>query len=197
MTTGPPISVVGSVAVAIWIAFQFPPEYHYLKYVDLGQFTKQVGKFLLESFGMCLFVVALSFIFHWDDASTHDSFIDSIINAVPIFIWFIVLTGVLTWILRGQSIQFPKLNVKQWLVINLMIAAAAGTLVLVEPYLSHVVSACLAMVMWVAFESYKKLIEIGRMNYKLRQMLINAQRGAVEDPTLPVTDKTEATRPKV
>jgi hypothetical protein len=35
--------------------------------------------------------------------------------------------------------------------------------------------------MWVAIERYKKLIAIGKLNYKLQQMISDAQRAAVDN----------------
>jgi len=183
MAVEPQINVFESIALAVFVAFYLPSEYQYVKYVDLGQFTKQVGKFLVEAIGFSLFIGAIALFFDWSSRSSHSLF-DSILSPIPSIVWVVLGTAYSTWILGRSQIQFPKLDLKQWLVVNVIVLICFVVLTILRDYganLPIVVKICIPITMWVAIERYKKLIAIGKLNYKLQQMISDAQRAAVDN----------------
>jgi hypothetical protein len=174
------ITVLEAVLFAVWVASTFPVEYEYLKYVDLGQLATHFKKFLVACIGWCVGAVVFWYLYELIPVAADDSLFSSMIKAIPDLVWFIVWTSYLTWSLRGQTLAFPKFSFKDWIVLNIVMAAAAGILLLSKEFVPNIVVLCIAIVLWSALEAYRNLIQTGKINYRLKKQLMDSLKASAE-----------------
>ena len=158
MADAHPCSILVAIVYSLWLCSFFPPDYKYLKYVNLGQFATRLKKFAIGCLAWSIVPIVTVFI---PPESDHHSWV----NSVPDAVWYIGLMASLTWWLRGQKLEFPVLNAEQWVVLNSIVVVVAGTFALSNYYLPQAGIASVFIVIWKSLEMFVSLAEIGKDNY--------------------------------
>lgn len=157
------------ILAALWVTLFFPVEYKYLKYVTLGQFASRVWKFIYSSAIISGIILVCSFLWGMVPSVVDDSSFKSFMQAVPDFVWFIIGTAYMTWTLKGDVIEFPKLDRSQWVVLNVFLIVGVGIGELSEEYLGHINTWCVLVALGNAFVTYDSLIETGKSNFSPKE----------------------------
>ena len=167
MLTNTSPSLLELVVFTLWLFSTFPYECEYLRYVNLAQFAKVLGQYLLACIGWAAFLWILSL----TPLSGSEPWFPSL-KFVPQYIWFVLIMAFLTKIMHRFKLVFPKLTRTQWLVVNLFIVTITAIFVISKYYLPLPALDFLAIAIWQAVERYDALIKIGKVNQEVLETLM-------------------------
>jgi hypothetical protein len=93
--------------------------------------------------------------------------VDGLIYLLPGAAWYLIWVAIFTRMLfQGQTIQLPKWNWKQWLLINTLLSFAVAFYFLAGQELPKLVGGILFISAWKFGEVCRALIECGKTNLK-------------------------------
>lgn len=168
-----------------------PVDYEWLRYVTLGQFVKRVGSYLVLWVGISVSFVLISLAFTYLGQATqaaNESWLGSAIGLVPSFAWFIIILGLLTFTLSGESIAFPEVNLKQWLVLNIVLSVFIGLIYLASKINHDPAAMCAIVGVYEAIPTLRDLIEIGKKNHAREAVIVD---NPLDNPNRLATIKRE------
>lgn len=153
------------IAVGLCVLLEFPVEYKFLKYVDLGQFARRLWTFLYSSLILSAVILVGSFLWGLLPSIGGDS-VAPFFRSFPNFVWVIVFIAYFSWSIRGKVFTFPKMDWEQWLVFNIAVGSGIGIGAFAVESLPDPGGLCVIVILVNALITYSDLIETGKSNYE-------------------------------
>ena len=101
MADAHPCSILVAIVYSLWLCSFFPPDYKYLKYVNLVQFATLLKKFAIVCLAWSIVPIVTVFI---PPESDHHSWV----NSVPDAVWYIGLMALINMVVAWSKTRVPS-----------------------------------------------------------------------------------------
>jgi hypothetical protein len=170
----PPLSEAEIILMVLVVSGCFvvlPSDYHYLRFVDLGTFAKQFGKFLATWLGLTAAYLAYISFFGTEDSSS------SWLSFVPGVVWIFVWVPFVTWLLsHGGKFELPATTTKQWMAFNFCFVVFGLVLLATYGVFGKIAYGVVALGVYRLLVMYEKLVSRGKENFETLYAPVDSPR---------------------